>query len=52
MHRVDGRHFRLDTEEIREVLGGDIPLNDMAVLAWLDDYLARGLAELYGGEEQ
>jgi hypothetical protein len=52
VHRVDGRHFRLDTEEIREVLGGDIPLNDMAVLAWLDDYLARGLAELYGGEEQ
>ncbi|MGB4029278.1 MAG: ATP-binding protein [bacterium] len=52
VHRVDGRCFRLDTEEIRAILGGDIPLNDVAVLGWLDDYLARGLAELYGGEEQ
>ncbi|MGI6143771.1 MAG: ATP-binding protein [bacterium] len=51
VHRVNGRIFRLDTEEIRTVLGGDIPLNNMAVLGWLDDYLAQSLAELYGGEE-
>ena len=50
-HRVGEGVFNLDTEEIRDVLGRDIPLNNMAVLGWLEEYIARGLAKLYGGEE-
>ena len=50
-HRVGERIFILDTEEIKDALGRDIPLNNMAVLGWLEEYMAQGLDELYGGEE-
>ncbi|NLJ33551.1 MAG: ATP-binding protein [Firmicutes bacterium] len=51
-HRLGGRDFILDTEEIKGILGRDIPLNNMAVLGWLEEYIAQGLAHLYGGEEK
>jgi len=49
-HQVNGRSFSLDTLEVKEILGEDIPLNNMAVLGWLEDYLSQGLTELDGGE--
>lgn len=51
-HRVNGRTFTLDTDEVKAVLGEEIPINNMAVLGWLEEYLAQGLAGLYGGEEK
>ena len=38
---------RLDTREMREVLGGDIPLSSPEVLEWV----ASSLAEQYGSDE-
>ena len=50
-HRVDGRAFTFDTEEFRAELG-DIPLTHPKVRAWLDDYLASGLAALADEPEE
>jgi len=33
--------YKLDTRELREVLGGDVPLNDPGVDAWIRDYLTE-----------
>ena len=49
-HQVNDRSFYLDTAEIITILGEEVPINHMAVLGWLEDYLSQGLAELYGGE--
>jgi len=35
----DGRSFTLDTRELREVLGGDVPLSSPDVTDWIRDYL-------------
>jgi hypothetical protein len=45
VHRVDGREFRCDTAELREVLGG-IPLTHPPVRAWLREYLEEGIVGL------
>ncbi len=31
----------LDTRELREVLGGDVPLNDYEVIKWIEGYLSE-----------
>lgn len=49
-HRVDGREFSLDTEEMRQILG-EVPLTHPEVRAWLEDYLRQGYAELYHASE-
>jgi hypothetical protein len=46
-HVVDGREFVLDTREIREVLGDEVPLSHPDVLAYLRSSLEEGLGELY-----
>ncbi|MGI6576022.1 MAG: hypothetical protein ACOX3A_09390 [bacterium] len=46
------RALASDTAELREILGLEIPLNNLAVLGWLEEYLAQGLADLYGGEKR
>jgi hypothetical protein len=48
-HRLDEREFRLDTVELREILG-DVPLKHPAVREWLESYLRQGYEELYGGQ--
>jgi hypothetical protein len=48
-HQVDGRTFTLDTREIREVLGEEVPLSDPEVLAFLRTTLEEGVRAL-GGE--
>ena len=44
-HRVDGRLFELDTEEIRGALG-PVPLSHPRVREWLRSTLAAGLSSL------
>ena len=38
-HAVDGAETSLSTEDMREMLGPDVPLNDPEVLAWVRAYL-------------
>jgi hypothetical protein len=45
-HRVDDRVFELDTREIREVLGDDVPLSDPDVLAFIRGALVEGLEDV------
>lgn len=45
-HRRPQGTVELDTRQIREVLGADVPLNSFEVLQWITDYLR----EQYGGE--
>ncbi len=45
-HQVDGREFTLDTREIREVLGADVPLSDPEVLGFLRGTLVEGLRDI------
>lgn len=46
---LDERTFTLDTRELREVLGGDVALNNPDVVAWIRGYLAEQEEELQGG---
>lgn len=39
VYAVDGAEIRLSTEEMRQMLGPDVPLNDPEVLAWVRGYL-------------
>ncbi len=48
-HCVDDRTFTLDTREIREVLGAEVPLSDPEILAFLRSNLQAGVSAL-GGE--
>ena len=45
-HTKNGKSFRLDTDELHEQLGPDIPLNEPEVLSFIKDYLSEGEAEL------
>ena len=45
-HQVDGREFSLATQEIREVLGDEVPMSNPAVLSFLRETLEEGLASL------
>lgn len=38
-YRRDGSEQRLNTDEMREVLGADVPLNSPEVLAWAREFL-------------
>ncbi|QSX07978.1 ATP-binding protein [Alkalibacter rhizosphaerae] len=46
VHRIGGETFRLDTREIRQMLGDKVDLNDMEVIRWVRGYVREGLAEL------
>jgi hypothetical protein len=46
IHRVDGREFVLDTQELREALG-DVPLTHPKIRQWLYEYLRQGEASLW-----
>lgn len=45
------REFKLDTRELRAVLGEDLPLSDPEVLGFLRETLAEGEAHLRAGVE-
>ena len=38
-HKTEEREVALDTRELREVLGEDVPLNTYDVIKWIEDYL-------------
>lgn len=40
------REFSLQTRELREILGNDVPLNAPDVVLWIKDYLAEQTEEL------
>lgn len=42
IHDTDQGSFTLDTRELREVLGGEVPLNDPEVTQWIKEALAEG----------
>ena len=42
----DRREFTLDTRELRQVLGEDVPLDAPDVVLWIRDYLAEQTEEL------
>ena len=46
----DQREFDLRTTQLREVSGGDVPLNAPDVTQWINEYLAENTAELLAGE--
>lgn len=47
--RFNERSFTLDTRELRDVLGSEVPLNAAEVQAWIADYLNEREQELFGG---
>ena len=38
-HKTEEREVTLDTRELREVLGEDVPLNTYDVIKWIEDYI-------------
>ena len=44
------REFDLDTRELRQVLGEDVPLNAPDVTQWVKEYLEENTAELLGND--
>ncbi len=44
-HAFNGNAFVMDTREMRNALG-DVPLDDVAVLLWIKEYVAEGLSEI------
>lgn len=48
-HSTDNGEFTLDTRQLREILGEDVPLNTPDVLVWIDGYLEEQSNIIYGG---
>lgn len=48
-HSTDIGEFTLDTRELREVLGHDVPLDTPDVLEWIDGFLEEQSNIIYGG---
>ena len=44
-HEKNGKVFNMDTRELRQVLG-EVPLDTLDVLAWIDEFIREGLLEL------
>lgn len=47
-HRLNEKEFNFDTREIKRILG-DVPINEMDVLSWVEGYIEEGLKSLNGG---
>ena len=45
-HIVDDKEVALDTREMREVLGDDIPFDDFQVVSWMMEYLKEQYSNL------
>lgn len=48
LRRIDSREFKLDTCEMRKILG-DVPLNQKEVAVFIKEYLEDGEKEINGG---
>jgi signal transduction histidine kinase len=49
-HTVMKRAFSVETRELAAAIG-DIPFTQPEIIEWLKEYLAAGIANLYGGEQ-
>lgn len=47
--KIDDNEFTLDTRELREVLGEDVPLNTEDVLKWIEEFLIENTENICGG---
>lgn len=47
-YRVDKSQFVMDTNEIKEVLGG-VSINDLSIIKWIEEYLNENINELKSG---
>ncbi len=47
-HKVDGKEYTLNTQEMREILG-DVSFSQPEVLLWLSEFLKENEAALYEG---
>lgn len=45
----DGKEFSLDTRQIRELVGPDVPLDGPDMTAWFAETIPEGVKSLYGG---
>ena len=43
---VDEKEMAMDTREFRQVLGEDVPLSEPEVLAYIEEYIRSGMAEI------
>ncbi len=48
-HSTDNGEFTLDTKELREILGEDVPLNTPDVLEWIGGFLSEQSNIICGG---
>lgn len=48
-HSTDLGEFVLDTRELRQILGEDVPLDTLDVLEWIDGFLKEQSNIIYGG---
>lgn len=49
---VDGRSLELDTRKLRDILGGEVPLNSPDVTQWIKDYLREQSETIIGGASE
>lgn len=47
---IEGRDFRFDTREVREILGPDISLADPEIFLWIQDYIGELEQSIEGAE--
>ena len=47
VYTVDENSFDFDTEEVRGMLGADVPLNTPEVLTWIRDYIQENIEETH-----
>lgn len=45
-HAVNEKEFRLDTREIKQILGDEVSLGSPEIVMWLSDYIKEGLKEI------
>ena len=45
-HRRSGETFQMDTAQLREILGPEVPLSLPEVTRWVEDYIREGEREL------
>lgn len=49
IREIGGNSFTLDTRELRQILGEDVPLDNPDVMQWVDEFLSENTNELYSG---
>ena len=48
-HSFEKEQFRLDTRELRKILGDEVSFSEISIATWIGEYINEGLTEIYGG---